>query len=102
MTNEMFRYRKRRKPESVEKTKRRVSTKITGHEFRAVSLGWDIALPIFAGPLFGVWLDHKLGYEGVFVLILLGVGIFLAVVQVCRAIHRESVWTREEERENRE
>ena len=64
MTNETFRYRKRRKPESVEKTKRRVSTKITGHEFRAVSLGWDIALPIFAGPLFGVWLDHKLGYEG--------------------------------------
>mgnify|MGYP000903592240 FL=1 len=102
MTNETFKYRKRRKPESAGKTKRRVSTKITGHEFRAVSLGWDIALPIFAGPLFGVWLDHKFGREGVFVLILLGAGVILAVVQVCRAIHRESIWTREEERENRE
>ncbi len=102
MTNDPFRYRKRRKSEIVTEEKKKVSTKITGNEYRALSLGWDIAIPIFAGPLIGLWIDRRTGSAGTYSLIFLGVGILLSAVQICRYIYRESIWTREEEKRNKE
>lgn len=101
MTNDPFRYRKRRKSEIVTEEKKKVSTKITGNEYRALSLGWDIAIPIFAGPLIGLWVDRRTESAGTYSLIFLGVGILLSVVQICRYIYRESIWAREEGKRNK-
>lgn len=98
MTNDPFRYRKRRKPELVTAPKKKASTKITGNEYRALSLGWDIAIPIFSGPLIGLWFDQKAGRMGTFSLIGLGVGILISTIQVCRYIYRESILAEEEKR----
>jgi F0F1-type ATP synthase assembly protein I len=55
---------------------------------RATSLGWDLALPIFAGVLCGYLLDHALGTTYVFTLGLLFLGIATGFYNVIRSIHR--------------
>lgn len=55
---------------------------------RATSLGWDLALPIFAGVLVGYVLDRALGTTYVFTLGLLFLGIGAGFYNVIRSIHR--------------
>jgi F0F1-type ATP synthase assembly protein I len=55
---------------------------------RATSLGWDLALPIFAGVLVGYILDQALGTAYVFTLGLLFLGIATGFYNVIHSIHR--------------
>jgi F0F1-type ATP synthase assembly protein I len=55
---------------------------------RATSLGWDLALPIFAGVLGGYLLDRTLGTTYIFTLGLLLLGIVTGFYNVIRSIQR--------------
>lgn len=54
----------------------------------ALSLGWDLALPIFGGVLAGYWLDRWLGTGHVFTLGLLVLGVGIGYYNVARFIRR--------------
>ncbi len=55
---------------------------------RALTLGWDLAIPIFAGVLIGQLLDRWLGTRHIFTLGLLVLGIMIAYYNLGRVIHR--------------
>ena len=54
----------------------------------ALTLGWDLALPIFAGVFIGQVLDRWLGTVQVFTLGLLMLGIALGYYNLARFIQR--------------
>ncbi len=68
--------------------KRRDEPAVWREALRAASLGWDLALPIFAGVLFGHFLDRKLGTGYVFTVGLLLLGIFGGYYNVARSVRR--------------
>ncbi len=55
---------------------------------RAISLGWDLALPIFGGVLLGQLLDRWLGTGHIFTLGLLMLGISVGYYNVARFVRR--------------
>jgi ATP synthase protein I len=55
---------------------------------RAMSLGWDLAIPIFAGVLLGYVLDRWLGTGHIFTLGLLMLGVITAYYNLARVIQR--------------
>ena len=55
---------------------------------RAMSLGWDLALPIFGGVLLGHLLDRWLGTGHIFTLGLLTLGIGVGYYNVVRFVRR--------------
>jgi F0F1-type ATP synthase assembly protein I len=55
---------------------------------RAMSLGWELAVPIFAGVFFGHLLDLWLNTGYVFTLGLLMFGIMIAYYNLARTIRR--------------
>ena len=55
---------------------------------RAISLGWDLALPIFGGVLLGHLVDRWLGTGHIFTLGLLTLGIGVGYYNVVRFIRR--------------
>lgn len=70
----------------------------------AMSLGWDLALPIFGGTLLGHFLDRWLQTHYIFTLglLVLGVGIgFYNVAQtIRRVIERDQQLAEQEEQED--
>jgi ATP synthase protein I len=71
----------------------------------ALSLGWDLALPIFGGVLAGYWLDRWLGTGHIFTLGLLVLGVAIGYYNVARFIqrlHRQSGQTNHQEEEDKE
>lgn len=54
----------------------------------AISLGWDLAVPIFGGVLVGYFLDRWLGTGHIFTLGLLCLGIALGYYNIARFIQR--------------
>lgn len=54
----------------------------------AISLGWDLALPIFGGVLLGYLLDRWLGTGHVFTMGLLVLGIAIGYYNLARFIQR--------------
>ena len=61
----------------------------------AMSLGWDLALPIFGGVLLGHLLDRWLGTGYVFTLGLLMLGIATGYYNVARFIQRVEIRERQ-------
>ncbi|MBN1265317.1 MAG: AtpZ/AtpI family protein [Anaerolineales bacterium] len=55
---------------------------------RAMSLGWDLAIPIFGGVLLGNMLDRWLGTGHIFTLGLLMLGVMTAYYNLGRVIQR--------------
>ena len=55
---------------------------------RAMSLGWDLAVPIFGGVLLGYFLDQWLGTKPTFTIGLLVFGIFLGYYNIGKFIAR--------------
>lgn len=100
--NEPFKYRKRKKIEAKVVRKRHDSARISGREFKATSLGWEIAIPIVGGTLIGYAVDRRLGGGMAAPLIGICVGVLVAAVSILRWIYHESIWIREEERQERE
>jgi len=68
----------------------------------ALSLGWDLALPIFAGVLLGYFLDRWLGTGHVFTLGLLMLGIAIGYYNIARFILRVNRRDQEEARRKKE
>lgn len=58
--------------------------------FRAVSLGWDLALPVFLGVFVGYFLDGRLGTGHIFTLGLMMLGVFIGYANLGR-FHRRLV-----------
>ncbi|MBN1955593.1 MAG: AtpZ/AtpI family protein [Anaerolineae bacterium] len=54
----------------------------------AMSLGWDLALPIFGGVLLGYYVDRWLGTRYIFTIGLLMGGIGIGFYNIGRFIHR--------------
>ncbi|MBW6466224.1 MAG: AtpZ/AtpI family protein [Brevefilum sp.] len=54
-----------------------------------ISLGWEIALPIFGGVILGFYMDRWLQTKYVFTLILLGFGIFTGYYNLYKRIELE-------------
>ncbi len=54
-----------------------------------ISLGWEIAIPIFGGVILGYYLDNWLNEKYVFKISLLAFGIFLAYYNVYKRINLE-------------
>lgn len=54
----------------------------------SLTLGWDLALPIFGGVLAGYWLDRWLGTGHIFTLGLLVLGVAIGYYNVARFIRR--------------
>lgn len=67
----------------------------------AMSLGWDLAVPIFGGVLLGYALDRFLGTRYIFTLGLLFLGVFVAYYNLARFIRRTDRADREREERKR-
>jgi len=55
---------------------------------RAMSIGWDLAIPIFGGVLLGYFLDQWLGTKPTFTIGLLVFGIFLGYYNLGKFVNR--------------
>jgi ATP synthase protein I len=55
---------------------------------RAMSLGWDLAVPIFGGVLLGYFLDKWLGTRPTFTVGLIFFGIFVSYYNLGKFINR--------------
>jgi ATP synthase protein I len=55
---------------------------------RAMSLGWDLAVPIFGGVLLGYFLDKWLGTKPTFTVGLIFFGIFVSYYNLGKFINR--------------
>ncbi len=80
-----------------EEIERKYNSHLSGRDLRASSIGWEIALPIVAGPVIGYFLDQRFDKGVLFTLILLGVGILIAVMNVMRFIIYEFSLIRSQE-----
>lgn len=64
-----------------------------------LTIGWDLAIPIFAGVLIGHALDSWLETTYLFTLGLLTMGVMIAYYNLSRLIHRLNVQDQERKRE---
>ena len=55
----------------------------------ALTIGWDLALPIFGGVLIGHHLDHRLASRYTFTIGLLALGLGVGVYNVARTLQRQ-------------
>ncbi len=81
--------------------KKRAPAKITGKDLKASSIGWEIALPIVSGPVIGYFLDKKFQTSPKCTLILLGIGLASACVNLIRFIVEEYALIRSNEEEKK-
>lgn len=61
----------------------------TSRDLRATTIGWEIAIPIFGGPLFGFVLDRRFETGVRWTFILLGLGVLAAVAAVIKYLKYE-------------
>jgi F0F1-type ATP synthase assembly protein I len=72
-----------------QKPKRNINfTALWRESLRAISLGWDLAIPIFGGVLIGYLLDNWLGTTYIFTIGLLFFGIALSYYNLWRFIEK--------------
>lgn len=62
---------------------------LKGSELRASTLGWEIAIPLFSGPLIGLALDSRLHSGMRWTLICLALGLLVAIMSVVKHVHYE-------------
>src|SRR5665648_964535 len=80
-------------------TTRKYQASLTGRDLRASSIGWEIALPIVAGPVIGYFIDRRYETGVTFTLIFLGVGLAIGVWNLVRFISYEFSLIRNKEEE---
>jgi len=61
----------------------------SSRDLRATTIGWEIAIPIVAGPLFGFILDRRYETGVLWTFILLGVGLISAIASVAKYLRYE-------------
>lgn len=73
-----------------EKTGKRKHPKfITGRDLKASTLGWELALPIVAGPVIGHFVDVRFQTKPVFTLLSFGFGLVTGIYFIVKFILRE-------------
>lgn len=75
------------KGEPVKLTRRKKL--FSSSDLRASSIGWEIAIPIFSGPLVGFFIDRRFDTDVRWTMILMGTGLLSAVVSVIKYINHE-------------
>lgn len=65
-----------------------VNRSLWRESLRAISLGWDLAVPIFCGVLFGYYIDRWLSTGHIFTIGLLILGIAIGYYNLARFIKR--------------
>jgi len=79
--------------EGQRKAKRKASNRVWRATWRqalaALTIGWDLALPIFGGVLLGHHLDRRWGGGYTFTIGLLVLGLVVGVYNVARTLQRE-------------
>lgn len=68
----------------------------------ALTVGWNLAVPIFGGVLLGYFLDKWLGTGYIFTIGLLVLGIFVGFYMLARTIQRLDRQSKEEQEEKKE
>ncbi len=63
-------------------------------DFNLISMGWELALPIFTGVFFGYQIDKHIGSKYTFTLILLLLGIIAGYYSLYRRIELEVLRTK--------
>lgn len=58
-------------------------------DLKASSIGWEIAIPIFSGPLIGFFLDRQFGTDVRWTMILMGLGLVVATYNVIKYVNQE-------------
>ena len=58
-------------------------------DLKASSIGWEIAIPIFSGPLIGFFLDRQFNTDVRWTMILMGVGLAVAIFSVIKYVNHE-------------
>lgn len=61
----------------------------TSSDLKASAIGWEIAIPIFSGPLIGFFLDRQFGTDVRWTMILMGVGLLVATYSVIKHVNQE-------------
>ena len=61
----------------------------SSRDMRASAIGWEIAIPIVAGPFLGFVLDRRFDTGVKWTLILLGIGLISAVASVLKYLNYE-------------
>lgn len=75
--------------EAKRKASRRVWRATWRQTLTTLTIGWDLALPIFGGVLLGHYLDRQLGKGYVFTMGLLVLGLGVGMYNVTRTLQRE-------------
>lgn len=85
--------------EKKDPTNRKYQTGFSGRDLRASSIGWELALPIVAGPVIGYLIDSNYQTGVTFTLIFLGLGLSVGIYNLIRFIVYEFslIRTRDEE-----
>ena len=68
----------------------------SGRDLRASTIGWEIAIPLFAGPFIGFLLDRRLDTGVRWTIILLIVGLIAAITAVIKYVQYEFYLMRKE------
>ncbi len=61
----------------------------TSSDLKASTIGWEIAIPIFSGPLIGFFIDRSFGTDVRWTMILMGTGLAVATFSVIKYVNHE-------------
>ena len=73
----------------VQETATRRGRLFSSRDLRATTIGWEIAIPIVAGPLIGFILDRRYETGVLWTFVLLGVGLVSAIASVVKYLRYE-------------
>lgn len=74
--------------------KKRLNSLSSHKNISLTTLGWELALPIFGGALFGYYLDKTLNIQYALTVILLITGIFMGYYNLIKLIDLEILRTK--------
>ena len=90
-------------PKYDEMPKVRRHKMFSGRDLRASTIGWEIAIPLFAGPVIGFVIDRRFDTGVRWTLILLVVGVIAAVAAIVRYVNYEMYMiNKEQERKKKD
>jgi len=61
----------------------------TSSDLKASTIGWEIAIPIFSGPLIGFLIDRSFCTDVRWTMILMGTGLAVAIFSVIKFVNHE-------------
>ena len=77
--------------------KKKKPFKLSSRDLRASAIGWEIVLPIVAGPVAGYFIDRRFQTGVTFTLIFLGIGLITGILNLVRFVVSEFALIKETE-----